>query len=255
MKILNKLSIFRKAVDERQRTGGFTLVELLVIGPIIMVTVLVTITYLFNQYGGLSEQNSRLNLQLEAQKILFALQDDVWYSNLFTSTINANLADAYAPNGGWTNSTTPQTLILSTPALTKNHRDPARAPVYLNESTCTPPDGNGENSALYENVIYFVSGTNLYKRILTAPGSLPICGTPFYKQTCPAAHASQSCPQDILMSDHLSTFVVTYYDTDNGVVTTPESAESVKVDIGLADKAFARDIAASSSLRLRKINQ
>ncbi len=238
-----------------QRNRGFTLVELLVISPIIMVVVLATVTFLFNEYGNLTQQNGQLNLQVEAQNILFSLQDDIWYANLFTSDINSNLSDPYAPQGGWTSNTSPQTLIISTPALTKNHRDPARTPVYLNESTCTPPDGNGVNSALYDSVIYFVSGTNLYKRILTAPANLAVCGTPFNQQTCPPANASQSCPADKLMSDHLSTFTVTYYDTGNSVVTTPENAESVKVDIGLADKAFAQNITASSSLRLRKINQ
>ncbi len=234
---------------------GFTLVELLVIGPIVMVTILVIVTFLFNQYGNLVEQNSRLNLRLEAQSILFSLQDDVWYSNLFTSGMNGNLSDSYAPSGGWTYNTSPQTMIISTPSLTKNRRDASRQPVYINQSTCTPPDGNGVNSPLYENVIYFVSGTNLYKRTLSAPASLPVCGTPFNKQTCPPANASQACPADKLMSDHLSTFVITYYDTDNSIAPTPESAKSLKVDIGLADKAFGNNITASSSLRLRKINQ
>jgi competence protein ComGC len=238
-----------------KRSSGFTLVELLVVGPIIMVVVLGIVTFLFNEYGNLTQQNGQLNLQVEAQNILFSLQDDIWYANSITSDINSNLSDSYAPQGGWKYNTSPQTLIISTPALTKNHRDPTRTAVYLNESTCTPPDGNGVNSALYDSVIYFVSGANLYKRILTAPANLAICGVPFNKQTCPPANASPSCPADKLMSDHLATFSITYYDTGNSVVTTPENAESIKVSIGLADKAFAQNISASSSLRLRKINQ
>lgn len=238
-----------------RRAKGFTLVELLVISPIIMVVVLGIVTFLFNQYGNLVQQNGQLNLQVSVQNILFILQDDIWYANSFTSDINDNLSDSHAPSGGWKYNTTPQTLIISTPALTKNHRDPARAPVYLNESTCTPPDGNGVNSALYDSVIYFVNGTNLYKRILTAPASLPICATPFNKQTCPLSDATSDCPADKLLSDQLSTFTVTYYDTGNSVVTTPDTAESVKVDITLADKAYAQNISATSSLRLRKINQ
>ncbi len=248
------MRFFRKFLKQKSQ-DAFTLVELLVIGPIIMVTILVTVTYLFNLYGGLTEQNSRLNLQLEAQEILFSLQDDIWYANQFTSTKNSNLVDAYQPGGGWTSSTTPPTLIVSSAALTKSRRDPNRQLVYINQSTCTPPDGNGANSVLYNNVIYFISGTDLYKRILTAPSSMSVCGSLYQKQTCPAAQSSQSCPQDILMSDHLSTFSVTYYDTDNAIVITPENAKSVKVDIRLADKAFAQNITTTSSLRLRKINQ
>jgi hypothetical protein len=238
-----------------KKSAGFTLVELLVIGPIVMVTLFGAITFLFNQYGRLVQQNAQLNLQLEAQNILFGLQDDLWYANLFTSTINDNLADQYQPSGGWTYNSTPPTLIISTPALTTNRRSANRTPVYIKGSTCTPPDGNGDNSVLYNNVIYFVHNSNLQKRILTAPANMQTCGTSYTKQNCPAANASASCPADVLLSDHLNTFSITYYDTSNIVTTTPENAESVKVDIGLKDKAYAEDIYATSSIRLRKLNQ
>lgn len=234
---------------------GFTLVELLVIAPVILVTTVATTTFLFNLYGGLVKQDAQLNLQLEAQNILFGLQDDLWYANQFVSTQNDNLDDPYDPAGGWAAATTPPTLIISTAALTANRRDPNRQPVYINQSTCTPPDGNGVNDLLYNNVIYFKSGVNLYKRILSAPSSLPTCGTSYQKQSCPQANATPTCLADARLSDHVDTFSVTYYDTNNAVTTSPESAESVKVDIALKDKAFAEDIFASSSMRLRKLNE
>lgn len=234
---------------------GFTLVEMLVIGPVMMLATITAVTFLFNQYGFLVKQNALLNLQLEAQNILFGLQDDLWYASQFASGKNDNLADSYEPVGGWTNATTPPTLIVSLTALTTNARDPDRQPVYINESTCTPPDGNGANSVLYNNVIYFVSGVNLYKRTLTAPPSMATCGTPYEKQTCPAGNSSPTCLPDVILSDHISSFSVIYYDTDNITTTTPENAESVQVDMGLSDKAFGEDISASSSLRLRKLNQ
>lgn len=234
---------------------GFTLIEILVISPIMIVTVLATITFLFNEFGQITKQNGQLNLQLEAQNILFGLQDDIWYSNRFVSDQNANLVDTYAPSGGWVYNTTPPTLIISTAALTKNHRDPNRQPIYLNESTCTPVDGNGVNSVLYNNIIYFVSGSSLYKRTLTAPSGLAVCSSLYSNQTCPTDHISSTCPADILLSDHINTFNITYYDTGNSTTLTPENAESVKIDLGLKDKAYGEDILASSSLRLRKINQ
>jgi hypothetical protein len=183
------------------------------------------------------------------------LQDDLWYANQFTSDLNSNLTDAYQPSAGWVAGTSPPTLIVSTAATTKNRRDPNRLPVYINESTCTPPDGNGINSVLYNNIIYFVSGTNLYKRVVSAPSSMATCGNSFYKQTCPQPNSSSLCQADALLSSHINSFVITYYDTSNVVVTVPEQAESVKVDISLLDKAFGDNITANSSLRLRKLNQ
>jgi len=112
-----------------------------------------------------------------------------------------------------------------------------------------------QNDELLNNTIYFVSGTNLYKRILTAPSSLATCGTSYQKQRCPAANATAACPADVLLTDKLNTFGVTYYDTGNNTTTSPELAEKVKIDLKLQDKAFAEDIYANSSITLRKLNQ
>ncbi len=223
--------------------------------PIIMITVVLLMSYLFGQYGQLTQQGALINLQSEAQNIVFSMQDDLFFARTFESNMNGNLVDAHQPGGGWTSSTTPPTLIISDLALTTNRRDANRKPIYINTYGCTPQATLEENDELLNNTIYFASGTNLYKRTLTAPSTLSVCGTPYAKQTCPAASASSTCPPDKVLSDKLNTFAVTYYDTDNNTTTSPEAAEKVKIDIGLKDKAFAEDIYATSSLTMRKLNQ
>lgn len=235
--------------------AGFTLIELLVICPILMVVIAYTMNYLFAQYGQLIAQQGIVNLQVEAQEVTFAMQDDVFFSNAFGNTTNSNLVDSYQPSGGWKATTTPQTLIISSPALTASHRDPNRKFVYINTYGCSPESTLEQNDILYNNAVYFVSGTNLYKRLLTAPSSLPTCGSSYLSQTCPASHVSSSCPQDNLMTDKLSSFTVTYYDNTNTVVTNPEQATKIKVSIQLHDVVYAQDIYASSSLTMRRVNQ
>ncbi len=233
------------------RSPGFTLVEVLVMSPILMITIIITMTFLFNQYGQLTQQGAQVNLNVEAQNIVFSMQDDIFFASAFSQTKNDNLIDAHQPGGGWAYNSAPPTLILSTAALTTNPRNASRQVVYIDTDGC-PSD---ENSALYNNVIYFTSGNNLYKRTLTAPSTLATCGTSFQKQTCPAASASSTCSADRLLTDKLNTFTLTYYDTDNAIVTDPEQAEKVKVDLQLKDKAFAEDIYSNSSITLRKLNQ
>lgn len=233
---------------------GFTLIEVLVITPVIMLTVIIMTSFLFNQYGQLTQQGALLNLQVESQNIVFSMQDDIFYTDSFNTTKNSNLTDSYQPTGGWTYNTNPQTLILSKPALTTNYRSENRQPVYINTYGCGSSTLQ-DNSLLYNNVIYFASGTNLYKRTLSAPSSMSTCGTSYEKQTCPAAHVTASCRADILVTDKLNSFVLTYYDTGNNVVSDPTVAEKVKIDLQLKDKAFAEDIYATSSITLRKLNQ
>lgn len=238
------------------KQAGFTLIEVLIMSPVIMITVVLLMSYLFNQYGQLTQQGALINLQSEAQNIVFGMQDDIFFARSFESDMNANLADTYKPSGGWKANSSPQTLIISDVALTTNRRNANRKPVYINTYGCSPQSTLEQNDELFNNTIYFVNGsTNLYKRTLTAPSTLAICGTPYFKQTCPTGHTSATCPPDKLLSDKLNTFTITYYDSDNGVTATPELAEKIKVDIQLKDKAFAEDIYANSSVTLRKLNQ
>ena len=233
---------------------GFTLIEVLVVAPLMMMTIIIMMTYLFNLFGQLTQEGASLRLTTDAQLITLALQDDIYFANAFVSTINSGLADTYDPSGGWQYNTSPETLIISTPALTKNNRDPDRQPVYINTEGCEP--GNiSNNSFLYNNIVVFVSGTNLYKRTLTAPNNISTCGTSYDKQTCPEDQSSTTCPKDILLSDKLNSFQISYFDANNTEVAVPEQAQLIKIDVQLKDRAFADDIFGSSSISLKRLNQ
>jgi type II secretory pathway pseudopilin PulG len=236
---------------------GFTLVELLVIAPVVMITIVIAISFLFNLYGQLIQQGAKLNLQSDAQTILFGLQDDLSFASDFSTVKDSSLTDTYAPSGGWAYNSTPPTLIIQSPASTANHRDPNRTAVYINQVGCTPGvplETMQENPLAYNNIIYFASGSNLYKRILSPPTTTSTCGTSYLKQTCPATNTTTTCQKDILLSNNLASLTMTYYDSNNAVVTNPSLADKVKVDITLQVQAFAETVSATSSLTMRKFN-
>lgn len=218
-----------------------------------MVTIIVIMSFLFNQFGQLTQQGAQLNLNVESGNIVFSMQDDIFYANAFTGSLNGGLVDDHQPSGGWTVNTTPQTLIISTPALTTHHRDENRQSVFIDSLGCD--DAVLQNNApLYNNVIYFADGTTLYKRIVSAPPTMATCGTSFFKQTCPADQTTSACQADIVVTKNLNNLVVTYYDPEDNVVTTPEMATKIKVDLQLKDRAYAQDIYTNSSITLKKVN-
>ncbi len=241
--------------NKKINSNGFTLVELLVVAPIVMIVVIGLMSFLFNLYGQLTQQGVQLSLQVEAQSIVFSMQDDVFFASAFVNTKNENLIDSYAPSGGWNYSTTPQTLIISYPATTQNHRIATRQLVHINELGCTPPETLEENSLLYNNVIYFLEGSNLYKRILTAPSSLATCGTSYQRQSCPEANATSACPADRLLTSKVESFNIEYYNVDNTLVSVPEEASRIKVSLALKEKAYAEDVRSNISLTMKRLNQ
>lgn len=233
---------------------GFTLVEVLIMAPVMILVIVTLMSFLFSQYGQLIQQGSAINLQTEAQVITFSMEDDVFFANSFSQTINDGLIDTYQPSGGWAYNSTPATMIISTPALTKNRRSSDRQPVYINTLGCDPGVLE-ENSLLYNNVIYFASGTKLYKRTVSAPASMSTCGTSFAKQSCPQASSSTACPPDKVLTDKLENFTVTYLDANNVTVTDPEQADRIRFVLNLKDVAFGEDIRSSSTITLKKLNQ
>lgn len=244
-----------KHPQDTSKSAGFTIVELLVICPILMAVIAFLMNYLFNQYGQLVQQNAQVNLQVTSQAIVFSMQDDIFFANAYVSDLNTGLVDNYAPSGGWTTSSNPTRFIISTPALTASHRKPTRQAVFINTLGCTPDSVKEQNDALYNNIIYFVSGSKLYKRVVSAPSSTSLCGTSYQIQTCPAANVTATCPADILLTNQLSSFVVSYLKSGGTSTTTPEQATEVKVSLTLTDQAYAQTVTAGTSVTLRKINQ
>lgn len=232
---------------------GFTLVEVLIITPILVVSIVIAMSFLFNQYGLLTQEGAQLQLNSEAQLITFTMQDDVFFANGFGSELYPNLVDNNEPSGGWVYNTDPETLIIAVPALTASNRNPDREPVYINSVGCDQSVVE-ENAPLINNVIYFIDGTNLYKRTVTAPPETDTCGTNYEKATCPPNLATSDCQADILVTDKLDGFEIDYYGYDNTPVDNPEQAQRITVSIGLKDRAFAEDIFADTTITLRKLN-
>src|SRR5687767_6774713 len=102
------------------RSKGFTLVELLVTIPIFMLIVATLIGFLINLYAGLLIKDARVQIALEAQGALSAIQDDLYFARNFAEAPSAAMTDANGPGGsaaGWTYNTTPITLIVYEMAL------------------------------------------------------------------------------------------------------------------------------------------
>lgn len=244
--------------SRKSSQSGFTLIEVLVISPVLIFTIVITLSYLFNLYGQLTQQASQLNLQSDAQTILFSIQDDLTYAREFSTAKYPSLSDAYAPSGGWTSqNTNPARVIILVPATTASHRSPDRQTVYLNEVGCTPDvdlETMQSNSLAFHNIIYFVNGSNLYKRTLSPSTGTAMCGTPYLRQSCPAANATSTCPADKLISSQVNAFTATYYDSANNIISSPSAAQRVRLNIQLKDRAYAEDIYANSSITVKRLN-
>jgi hypothetical protein len=203
---------------------------------------------LIDKNGELQERNSRLQLQLQGQVLLLDIQDELQFATKFSNTTNSDLTDANQPGGGWNYNSTPNsTLIIETVALTTDASNENRQPVFY-------ISGPNSGDFAYNNLIYFVSGGTLYRRII-APNATTVSPANFRRTSCPAAATTPSCPDDFPLATSVKSFGVQYFDqNDVSANSDPLLAEKVKLTLVLENTTNGKQIEETVSLTMKKLN-
>lgn len=215
---------------QRSNTGGFTIVEVLVIAPIVLLmigTFIGTIIYLTGEVLAARANNT---LMYEVQDALEVIERDVRLSGAFLGQNNRmasgsqmvvspqganNATQAFTSINGSTD-----TLILNVLATTANPQDPTRQPVYLSNM----PHACGstqvqQNQIMTMNVVYFVRDNALWRRVL-APSNYTTRGCPgqvaWQVPSCAPNYTATFCrTQDMRLVNGITPedFKVNYYST------------------------------------------
>lgn len=229
------LANIRQRFRARQRLnqGGVTIVELLVVIGIASVLLLSFMTVSIYMYGDTIRSSLYAQLATESETVLRSVVEELRQSSSIR-TSNAN-PDANAPGGAWTTSNSNLILIISTPALDSSNN------FIINPSTGYP----------YQNeIVYFASGSQLYKRYLANPSAIGNTR----KTTCPQAASNSSCPADILMSNNFKTLDFVFYDQDDAITTTIPNARSIKLLLQMQRKTYGKTLTFDNTIRITMRN-
>ncbi|MFZ1301132.1 MAG: type II secretion system protein [Candidatus Microsaccharimonas sp.] len=203
---------------------GFTVVELAVATPIVIIVMVTILGFLISLLTDFSNQRISQTLNVNGQVALQQIEADVKLSPQFLTTVDTStFSDPYGPintGSAWsfegsapTTSPYYRALILETYATTQNPILSTRAPVYLNQVGCTG-DQLYTNDVLRNTVIYFIRNQTLYRRVLTDTTSAT-CSSPFQVQSCPTdvtyPRSSSCVTDDVELLKNVSGFNITYY--------------------------------------------
>lgn len=239
--------------------NGFSLVEIVIVLPIISIILLGMMDFTIRQYAKMHNETSRANLRLEAETMLLDLEDELLFTTEYAQTKSSDLTDTWQPSGGWTYNTTPDTMIVYETALTAPRRNPNREFVYKNTYGCTGSNAP-YNPIAINNLMYFTvqnPGTayrTLYRRTIVP--AYATCNTNYKVKTCPAANVgSNGCTRaDSKLSEKVVDFQVDYFDDNNVATADPLAAEKVKITVILGEKLFGDPVTVKSSITMKKIN-
>ncbi|MDB5170293.1 MAG: hypothetical protein JWN82_689 [Candidatus Saccharibacteria bacterium] len=211
--------------------AGFTMVEVLVAVSVTTLVLIVITNFMMRSIQTSTLETARATILREVQQTLDIVATDVRLSA--NADLNNRNTDDNSPGGsgnqfGWTSNAS--TLVLATAATTSGHviifSDPANYVTTKN------------------NIVYFVSGGTLYKRILAAS----VAGNGA-QTTCPASKVTSACPGDKELLHNVSAFQVSYLDGSNHAVA-PTSARSVEISLTSARTQYKQTQSASYTTRM-----
>lgn len=258
---------------------GFTLVEMLVIAPIVILTIGSFIATLIYMTGDTLTTRANNTMAYEVQDALDQIEQDARLSGAFLARNNVTLSAGQ----GYDNNTQVfdsissaygHMLIMNIFATTKNPLDSTRNPVYLsNLPNACASDQVAQNKVMTMNIVYFVKDGSLWRRTITpsnytsrgcsAPWQIPSCSPTLVTPPSFCRTNDMKVVSNIQQSD----FTISYYDSPqasspnasavNLTLSTRQAAmvniDTIEVRINSTALIAGRDISQEGVIRATRI--
>lgn len=248
------LSLLRNKQSRASRPNqGFTLVEIVIIAPIVILVIGAFITIVVSMTGEVLAARGTNVLAYNIQDALDRIEQDVKVSGAYLATNNITLSSPQGYNDDTTafhnaDATQGTELILNAYATTQNPVNSASGAIY----TANQPNACGStlinyNPTVMFNIIYFVKNGTLWRRtVMPANYATMGCSVPWQQPSCAPTVSSAFCKtQDIRLVDGIGAggFNIGYY--PNAAST---SADPVAGDATQSDSARFTAMSATSTI-------
>jgi type II secretory pathway pseudopilin PulG len=260
--------------------SGFTVLELLVVAPIMILTIGIFISVIVNMTGEVLATRSANVLAYDIQDALNRIEQDVKLSTTFLESSNVSLTTPQGYSDDTTvfknvDVTKGDILILNTLVTVGNPLGSTSGLVYLADSpnACASAQVS-QNTPMTMNVIYFVKNNTLWRRSVMPANYLTAgCNTPWQQPSCLPGVSGVFCKTlDIKLVDNVDVadFDVQYYNTAdsttaNTVASDTASSDAVRsaalqstatvgASLNISETAAGRTISQTATVRATKLD-
>jgi type II secretory pathway pseudopilin PulG len=256
--------------NNKPSTRGFTLVEMLVIAPIVILAVGVFVGAMTSIVGSILLTRDDNSLTYNTQAALDQIEQDTRLSTGFLLT-TGTLSSPQGSNSNFAGTaafTDSSALILSQLATDKNPADTARQLVYYVNQPNACGATQSFNTILPVQIIYFIKSGSLWRRAVLPPyktsgtvDATSVCTTPWQRNSCSpgySAGATRCQTNDTEVMDDISSFDVKYYldasaATDLGDANA-DDASTIEVTINGSKTTAGQAVTSNMVLRVDKLN-
>ena len=277
---------------KNSNTKGFTLVEMVVVAPIIILAIGAFIAVIINLTGEVLSSRGSNSLTYDVQDALNRIETDVKLSatTLATNSISLTgtnqgfVADGQATPGGSTvnfsNISTggsPASLILNVLATNGNPLSDTTTYLYLKDTpnSCADPALYTKNTPLTTNVVYYIANDTLWRRTIMPENyatAANLCGgTSWQRPSCLPGYTNSFCTtndEKLIEGITPADFAVSYYTSASA--TTPiaaattgtdaargialQGAQMIKVSLTAKKTIAGRDIQRSGTVQVTRLD-
>lgn len=247
-----------RCMPSNKATSGFTLVEMLVIAPIVLLTIATFIGVLIYLTGETLIARTSNVLAYDVQDSLNNIEYDIATSGAFLATNSVAISspqgyDNAAQNFTNASTTTGSMLIINTAATSDSTYWADRQVIPLRDMphACASPLVH-QNQVLTYNIVYFVKDNALWRRTLMPSNYLSIgCdGYPWQKPSCAEGMTGTMCVvRDVKMLDGITSAGFTVEYLTSAKATTP-LAEASNPANNIADRQLALSITNTAIITL-----
>lgn len=271
----------------RNKNQGFTIVEVLVIAPIIILALGAFIAVMVNMTAEVLKTQSENSMVQNTQDALNSIEQDIKLSGQFLASneLTAQTPQGYADGTGAINSDSNANsfsnvsvskgtmLILRTFTTDKNPLDGTRQPIYTDQPTASCAQKT-INKLFSSNTIYFIKNNTLWKRTIIQQGSgrPNLCDTPWQQPSCSSSVSKGAyCKvNDTRLADNVSSMTVDYFinpgdttpiaDASDVTKTVTQrndalaNASTARITITTSATVAGRTVGNSAAVRATKLN-
>ena len=257
-----------------QRSSGFTLIEVMIIAPIVVLVIGGFIALIISMVGDVLLTRDQNTMAYETQDVLDRIEQDTRLSTKFLTTTGTLVAPQgsnsnFTGTAAFTNAS--NTLIFNSLATDENPSSSTRSLIYY--ANQPNPCGSQEtfNRAFSIQIIYFIKSGSLWRRTIVPDynhnspvDSQTVCSSPPYdpwqQNSCSPGYgvATRCQTNDEEVMKNVNALTVQYFGDPNSTTdlgaASAASATTIGVTVTGQKTTAARNITSSASLRATKLN-
>lgn len=248
---------------------GFTLIEMLVIAPIVVLMIGALILVIVTLTGDALRGRELNSMTYNVQDTLNRIESDIYTTAGFktsTGTLNSpqgsnNSTTAFTATTGYITNNTPSNaspLILNTYATTQNPTSANRSIIYYNSPRSCSDSAVSLNDFYPVTIVYFLRDGSLWRRTIMGPTNNGTCDTAWQRASCAPGYTNTTIckTNDEKLLDNVASIRSRYYasitdTTPNDVIPT---ASVVSITIRTVKQVAGQSVEYTSNIITPSVN-